>query len=68
MLAALLAFLALGRAGGDEATVQRIIKRPNNALEALGRVPVEIVLGFWDAIAGLLLDPMAVSGSAGGCT
>lgn len=38
MLAASLAAFPPYRLNGDEATVQRIIKRPNSALEVGGRV------------------------------
>ncbi len=61
MLAAMLAFIPPARPGGDEATVQRIIKRPNNALEAAGRAPMELAYGIWDAGTGMLFDPLAVS-------
>ena len=61
MLAALLAALPPYRLNGDDATVQRLIKRPNSALEAGARAPMELLYGVTAAASGLLLDPMAVS-------
>jgi hypothetical protein len=61
MLAASLAALPPYRANGDAATVQRLIRRPNSALEAAARAPMELVYGFSSAGFGLLLDPVAVS-------
>lgn len=60
MLAASLAAIPPYRANGDDAAVQRLIKRPNSALEAMARAPVELVYGFSGAAFGLLLDPVAV--------
>ena len=45
----------------DDQTLRRIIRRPNNAIEALAGAPKELVLGFSNAIEGLLKDPVAVS-------
>jgi hypothetical protein len=61
MLAAVLAAIPPHRLNGDDATVQRLIRRPNSALEAGARAPMEIVYGLSDAVKGLLLDPVAVS-------
>lgn len=44
---------------------QRIIKRPNSALEALARAPMELFYGFSAAGCGLLMDPIAVRGRGG---
>lgn len=60
MLVAMLSWIPPNRAGGDEATMQRIIKRPNNALEAAARSPTELAYGLLDAARGMLFDPMAV--------
>lgn len=60
MLAALLAALPPDRAAGDDDTVQRLIKRPNSALEALARAPAELFYGVSAAAKGLVLDPVAV--------
>lgn len=59
MLAASLAAIPPYRLNSDEATVQRLIKRPNSALEAAGRAPMELVYGFTSAGIGLLMDPIA---------
>ena len=66
MLAALLALVPPDRPGGDGATVQRIVKRPPNALEALMDVPREVVWGFYNALSGVMMDPVAVSGAGPG--
>ena len=60
MLASSLALLPPNRANGDHDMVKRIIRRPNNALEAFARAPEELVVGLVDALAGLVLDPMVV--------
>jgi hypothetical protein len=60
MLAAMLAALPPYRLNGDEAAVQRLIKRPNSALEAGARAPMELIYGFASAASGLVLDPLAV--------
>lgn len=61
MLAAVLAAIPPHRLNGDDATVQRLIRRPNSALEAGARAPMEVLYGLSDAAKGLLLDPVAVS-------
>ena len=60
MLAALLAAVPPYRDNGDDATVQRLIRRPNSALEAGARAPMELVLALAATGQGLLLDPIAV--------
>ena len=61
MLAAGMALLPPERAGGDDETVRRIIRRPNNALEALAGAPREAGWGVANAARGLVFDPVAVS-------
>lgn len=60
MAAAALATLPPYRANGDEDAVARLIRRPNSALEAAARAPMELIYGFTGAGGGLLLDPIAV--------
>lgn len=59
MLAATLAAVPPGRASGDAATVQRIIQRPNSAIEAALRAGQEVGAGLASAVTGLVLDPVA---------
>eukprot|EP00887_Chlorella_sp_A99_P007742 scaffold20.g7742.t1 len=59
MLAAALALVPPERAGGDDAAVQRLIRRPANAIEAALAVPKELGRGLVAASSGLLLDPVA---------
>lgn len=60
MLAAVLAAVPPYRSNGDEAVVNRLIRRPNSAMEAAARAPAELVLGFAGAAGGLLMDPISV--------
>lgn len=66
MLAAALAALPPYRANGDDDTVQRIIRRPNSALEAGARAPMELIYGLSSALGGLVLDPVTVRGAGRG--
>ncbi len=47
------------RDNGDEETLRRIIRRPNNALEALAGAPKELAIGVANAVKGVLMDPVA---------
>ena len=47
------------RDDGDDETLRRIIRRPNNALEALAGAPKELVYGVANAFKGCLMDPVA---------
>ena len=58
--AAMMAGMPPYRDGADDQTIRRIIKRPNNALEALTGAPRELVLGVHNALTGMLMDPAAV--------
>ena len=58
-LAAGMAALPPRRDGGDDQTLRRIIKRPNNAIEAITSAPKELLLGFSNAAVGVLMDPVA---------
>ena len=59
MLAALLALIPPDRPGGDDEVVQRLIRRPANALEAAVEIPKELGRAVVAGASGLLLDPIA---------
>ena len=59
MFAAAMVFAPPSRTGGDDATVRRVIRRPNNSLEALAGAPRELVWGCRNAVYGLIFDPVA---------
>jgi hypothetical protein len=46
------------RDNGDEETLRRIIRRPNNALEAVTGAPKELAIGVANAVKGVLMDPV----------
>lgn len=57
--AAGMAALPPHRDNGDEETLRRIIRRPNNAVEAVTGAPKELVVGVANALKGVLMDPIA---------
>lgn len=59
MIAAAMVFTPPSRPGGDDVTVRRVIRRPNNSLEALAAAPREIGWGCSNAAVGLIFDPIA---------
>jgi len=61
MLAAGMAVIPPERLNGDDETLRRIIRRPQNSLEALAGAPKELIWGVRQALRGFALDPVAVS-------
>lgn len=59
MFAAGMVLIPPARIHGDDETVRRLVKRPNNAIDALSYIPKEFILGFASAGRGLLYDPIA---------
>lgn len=59
MFAAGMVLIPPARIHGDDETVRRLVKRPNNAIDALSYIPREFILGFASAGQGLLYDPIA---------
>jgi len=59
MFAALMAAIPPYREDGDDDTIRRIIRRPNNSLDALAAAPKEIGVGVRKAAEGIVLDPVA---------
>lgn len=59
MIAAGMAVIPPSRIHGDDDTVRRLVKRPSNAIEALAKIPHEVVFGFSSAAQGFLYDPIA---------
>lgn len=59
MFAAGMVLIPPARIHGDDETVRRLVKRPNNAIDALSYIPREFILGFTSAGQGLLYDPIA---------